>query len=211
MGSLSCCWRLVLAGWCCWLGSAFKLEREELLFCPALGLCASGRACSQVLPAAEWNQGGPASVTLSLLQSCWRSPACMFHIGIKGRELQAGTGKKALATWFFIVKSWYSKRTLVLFFRTRVLRFSFAYSGARIIPPFSNKSLLAAIFLYCLDFLLLTGHLDFICFYDIWEWVPFCVMAISASPCLHQLPGRRDPEMNEILLQPFVCTTIKYL
>lgn len=55
------------------------------------------------LPAAEMKPRLPGwgvfvVVAPPLLQSCWESLACISQIGVKGRELQAGTGKKAAGT-----------------------------------------------------------------------------------------------------------------
>lgn len=71
---------------------------QETSVVSVLGLCPDD---AQILPGGESQKaGGHAHVALPLLQSCWKSSAYASEIGIKGREVQTGTSKKAPATYF---------------------------------------------------------------------------------------------------------------
>lgn len=68
----------VVEGWCCWL-ALLSSQREGLVFCPALGLCTEGGACSG--PASSWHETQVAFlVAPPLLQSCRKSLACTLEL-----------------------------------------------------------------------------------------------------------------------------------
>lgn len=78
----------MLEGQCCWSGLNSLACDEGSVPAPRLSLVGSVRSFL--------HSGAPATQAAPpRLQSCWKSPGCLSQIGIRGREPQAGTGKRA--------------------------------------------------------------------------------------------------------------------
>lgn len=164
----------------------------------------------------------------SLLRSCQQltwNPGCLFrcpapfaelqeepclHFGVKGRELQAGTGKKAPATSTFLLEA--RKRTLMFPARPQglVLGFSFEYPGAWITPPFLIR--VCWLLSCCVVWNFIVNEPSWFHFlFFLWEWASFWGMVVCAS--LNELPVRLDREMIGSALYSllFVIKVIKDL